>query len=284
MEQHFAHWDDADLELAVLRATEGLAPEQEQRLRESVDEFDLEEFEQAVAAIHLGAMGDVGAVDPMPAAMAQRMERVGRELVSAQAAASLTPVAPSAASAPSSPAGPQPSAGGWATWGGWLAAAALLLVFGLRQNAGTPGPPIQSVVEPALDVAAQRGRLIEGSSDIVNVAWTPTEDVAAQGATGDVVWSVAKQEGYMRFEGLEANDPQVQQYQLWIFDQTRADWEAKPVDGGVFDVTAGGSLVVPIDAKLAVGDPVLFAVTVEVPGGVVVSERERIVLTASPGA
>ena len=86
----------------------------------------------------------------------------------------------------------------------------------------------------------------------------------------------------MRFRGLAPNDSSESQYQLWIFDPTRADWEAKPVDGGVFDVPDTGEVVVPIDAKLAVAETALFAITIEVPGGVVVSERECPVLTASP--
>lgn len=51
----------------------------------------------------------------------------------------------------------------------------------------------------------------------------------------------------------------------------------------MFDVDSEtGDVVVPITAKLKVNEPVLFAVTVEKPGGVVVSKRERIVVTAKP--
>ena len=78
--------------------------------------------------------------------------------------------------------------------------------------------------------------------------------------------------------GLAANDPARAQYQLWIFDGARD--QAHPVDGGVFDVRSG-DVVVPIHAAVKVFSPRLFAVTVERPGGVVVSKRERIVLTAS---
>ena len=67
------------------------------------------------------------------------------------------------------------------------------------------------------------------------------------------------------------------QYQLWIFDARRD--ERYPVDGGVFDAAADtAEVIVPIDAKIEVGTPVLFAVTVEKPGGVAVSNRKRIVL------
>jgi hypothetical protein len=52
----------------------------------------------------------------------------------------------------------------------------------------------------------------------------------------------------------------------------------------VFDVTSGGEVIVPIHAKLKVTKPTLFAVTVEKPGGVVVSKRERIVVLAKVGA
>jgi hypothetical protein len=51
-------------------------------------------------------------------------------------------------------------------------------------------------------------------------------------------------------------------------------------DGGVFDVTSTGEVVVSITAKLHVDDATLFAVTIERPGGVVVSRREHIVVTA----
>ncbi len=96
---------------------------------------------------------------------------------------------------------------------------------------------------------------------------------------GDVVWDEATQTGYMRFSGLPANDPTRSQYQLWIFDGTRDD--RFPVDGGVFDVPAGVTeVVVPIRATLPVRKAALFAVTVEAPGGVMVSSRERIVALA----
>jgi hypothetical protein len=39
---------------------------------------------------------------------------------------------------------------------------------------------------------------------------------------------------------------------------------------------------VPITARVRVGKPVLFAVTIERPGGVVVSAREHIVVLAKP--
>lgn len=155
---------------------------------------------------------------------------------------------------------------------GWLAAAACLAFA------------ITSIVRPwskrSPDARAQR-ELLTHVADAQVLSWTATTDPAATGAKGDVVWSNAEQKGFMRFSGLSQNDPAATQYQLWIFDGERDD--KFPVDGGVFDVTAGGDVVVPIKAKLKVGKPVLFAVTVEKPGGVVVSKRERIVVTAKAG-
>jgi anti-sigma-K factor RskA len=117
----------------------------------------------------------------------------------------------------------------------------------------------------------------------VRIAWTATGDSTAVGAEGDVVWSATGQRGVMRIVGLAPNDRAKWQYQLWIFDKNRDD--KYPVDGGVFDVDSEtGEVVVPITARLKVDEPVLFAVTVEKPGGVVVSKRERIVVTAKPSA
>ena len=99
------------------------------------------------------------------------------------------------------------------------------------------------------------------------------------GATGDVVWSPSQQRGYMRFVGLATNDPTPVQYQLWIFDQTR--------DAGVPRRRRRVRRVGdrrgrrPDQPQAPRRRPHLFAVTIEKPGGVVVSKRERIVVTAT---
>jgi hypothetical protein len=53
-----------------------------------------------------------------------------------------------------------------------------------------------------------------------------------------------------------------------------------PIDGGTFDVNSNGEVVVPINARLKAKAPHLFAVTIEKPGGVVVSKREKIAAIA----
>jgi len=163
----------------------------------------------------------------------------------------------------------------WVRWTGWLAAAAMLaLLLGTWLKGGASLLP-----HATASAAEERGRLLASAKDARVLPWTTTKDVAAEHASGDVVWSQSEQKGFLRFRGLAANDRTKAQYQLWIFDKTQ-DY---PVDGGVFDATPnaeGGEIVVPIHSKLPVGAPTLFAVTVEKPGGVVVSKRERIVVTA----
>lgn len=170
----------------------------------------------------------------------------------------------------------------------WLAAAACLALAGggwwqaLRVDPLTLSKTdwrLPAIELPAPSPAERRAELLESPS-IVRSGWTATADPAAKGATGDVVWDNEAQRGYMRFAGLARNDPTREQYQLWIFDGEKDD--RYPVDGGVFDVkTDGEDVIVEIDAKLRVEAPTLFAITVEKPGGVVVSDRKRIVLTAA---
>lgn len=170
---------------------------------------------------------------------------------------------------------------------GMLAAAAAIIYVTQR-----PPRVVEKQIEKIVEVPApppkprtlaeQRADLLASASDVTTLPWSATKDPNATGASGDIVWSKSAQKGFMRFTGLAANDPKQIQYQLWIFDKSRP--QETPVDGGVFDVSATGEVIVPITAKLSVDEPVLFAVTIEKPGGVVVSKRERIVVTAAPKA
>ncbi len=156
-------------------------------------------------------------------------------------------------------------------WAGWAAAAVAVLFIWTTDD--------RSPVPASLTTTAFRDSLVSYQGDVIQLAWSATEDEAALGASGDVVWSDLAQAGVMRFQGLQINDPTRWQYQLWIFDAARD--ERFPVDGGVFDIPPeGGEVLIPIDARLEVNQATLFAVTVERPGGVVVSDRERIVMVA----
>lgn len=130
---------------------------------------------------------------------------------------------------------------------------------------------------PAKNIVQDVAQLIASAPDLIELKWAAGPTPVA-GAEGDVVWSPVKQQGFMRFRGLPVNEPTQQQYQLWIFDKNQD--EKTPVDGGVFDISSDGEVIIPIHAKLRVADVYLFAVTIEKPGGVVVSTRERLPLLA----
>jgi hypothetical protein len=238
------------------RALEGLS-EAEARELEQLGGAGDDAFDLAAAAV---ALAELGPLEPMPELLAARV-RAG-----ARTGARERPRRDLGRSA------------------GWLAAAAavLLAVFAWSRppqvvekivKVEVPAPPARLPTP-----AERRAELLAQAADARTLPWSATPDPAAREATGDVVWSESRQQGYLRIRGLAVNDPSRAQYQLWIFDARRD--QAHPVDGGVFDVQ-GGDVIVPIHAAIRVFEPRLFAVTVERPGGVVVSKRERIVLTAT---
>ena len=53
-----------------------------------------------------------------------------------------------------------------------------------------------------------------------------------------------------------------------------------PVDGGTFDVNADGEVIIPINAKVKALNPQAFAITMEKPGGVMVSEQKEVAAIA----
>jgi len=170
-------------------------------------------------------------------------------------------------------------------WGVALAASVALAVAGWLPWIGPkPPPPEPVVVEVPVDPPPPpppRERMAAlRSAGATAIDWSTTEDPWVDDEVeGQIVWSTAEQEGYMHFRGLPPNDPAEHRYQLWIFDATRDD--RYPVDGGIFDVPAASEeTVVPIAPKLPVGEPELFAVTLEGPRGVVVSDREHILVVA----
>ena len=110
----------------------------------------------------------------------------------------------------------------------------------------------------------------------------PGPDQAGQAVRGEVIWDEQRGGGYLKLAGLPVNDPQHEQYQLWIFDGTRD--ERYPVDGGVFNIVRNGEAELWIRVPVPVRKAALFAVTVEKAGGTVVSDRGRIVAVAKPGA
>jgi hypothetical protein len=276
--------DEAMVDLAIKQLTEGLSPAEQRAL----DVMDTElasaysrDLERAAAAITLaGSLGK----EPLPAALSARIAQ--------QAAAHF------AASSPVEDLGKaraQPPAPQRARYGGygWLAAAACLVlaIFGWERSAPplapvavvTPAPVIvPPPVQPVPPTAAEERAALLAKTDSLKIPLGATKDPAAVGVIGDVVWDPVTQRGFLHFAGLAPNDPAIHQYQIWIFDAGRD--KRYPVDGGVFDVPANaGEVVIPIRASLMVRKPAAFAVTLEKPGGVVVSGREHVVALGSTG-
>ena len=246
-------------ELLIDRATGDLSPEAEDELRELLAEgpgYDSDGYERLtgeLTAVIAAAETDAA---PLPDGLFQEILADGERTVAGGSGTSAFT-----------------RRRAWVEWTGWVAAAAAAVGWFLALDRAAP------VVDPIRDptLAEVRQGLVDRQAELL--AWTATEDPASVAATGDVVWSDTEQAGVMRIEGLAANDPAVSQYQLWIFDEQRD--ERYPVDGGVFDVPVEGmEVLVPIQAAVQVERATLFAVTVERPGGVVVSDRERIVLVA----
>lgn len=258
-------------ELLADRATVGL----DEAGRAELDELggaDDDSFDLAAAAFELATLG------PLPALPDELAQRV--------LAPAIKPEAPAASVAAVTPLVRRPRAtAAWVAAAAGLAAGTIAVVWAsqrppeIRTEVRTEVRTVQVAPVPPPPEEA-RAQLLATARDAVTLAWAPTADPAATGVSGDVVWSPSAQQGFMRFHGLAANDRAVRQYQLWIFDKKRDD--KYPVDGGVFDVPASGDLVVRIDPKLRVNDVALFAITIEPPGGVVVSKREHIVVTAAP--
>jgi hypothetical protein len=294
--------DEAMVDLLVKQVTEGLSPAEQRALDVMDSELAsayLRDLERAAAAVTLA--GSSGG-EPLPAALSARIaqqaaehfataEHSARPNTVTNNVADLTDARTAAAEkaraqpslAPSAASARAVRFGGY----GWLAAAACLVlaIFGWERSP-PPLPPVAVVapspvvvappVQPAPPTAAEERAALLAKTDSLKIPLGATKDPAAAGVTGDVVWDPATQRGFLHFAGLAPNDPAVHQYQIWIFDAGRD--KRYPVDGGVFDVPANaGEVVIPIRASLMVRKPAAFAVTVEKPGGVVVSGREHVV-------
>lgn len=250
-------------ELLLDRTTGDLSPDGEAELSELLRRhptIDAEAYDRLAGEV-AASLASSGASDPLPDGLFRRLLEDGEAFVGQEPRASVDELARR-----------RP----WVAWSGWVAAAAAAVGWFVALDRAAP--IVEPVAEPT--VADVREGLVNRSADLLS--WTATEDPSAEAAGGDVVWSDVEQAGVMRIAGLEANDPTVSQYQLWIFDEARD--ERFPVDGGVFDIPADGAdVLVPIRAAVPVTKATLFAVTVERPGGVVVSDRERIVLVAQVG-
>lgn len=288
--------DERLADLLTQRATEGLTASERlelERLLECHGRPDGDVIDRTAASLLLA-----GTLEPeaLPEHLRNRLNAaadafIATELGSAAGAVVQFPRAQRSRAGNSRQAAP-------ARWA-WAVAAALAVIAVAgwwprsRSSIDAPVARVPAVPDiPAAELSLeQRRERLAAAAATIEVPWTATEDPAARTVRGDVIWNPASQSGFMRFRGLAANDPSREQYQLWVFDGSRPGCEdllgpdCRPVDGGVFDAPGGtDEIVVPVDAKLPVGRAGLFAVTVERPGGVVVSARERIVVLAAVAA
>lgn len=261
------------LDLLLKKAVEGLSAAEQGELdmldtKMAADE--VRSFEMTAAAINIsGARVD----EPLPSHLYSKILAESSDFVGA--ASPWPPVKPKTEDGR--------SGFSWFGWLGWAAAAAacIALAFNIwvtrapENNLATvkPTPEVPKILTPA----QMREEMLRSTVELIKANWS-IGNVKEMKIEGDVVWSDKKQAGYMRFRGLPVNDKAKETYQLWIFDKTQD--KATPIDGGTFDVSAEGEVVIPINAKLKAEGPALFAVTIEKPGGVVVSKREKIAALA----
>ena len=269
-------------DLLTMKAVYGLDEASQRQLDEfdqEITEMEFRSLEQTAAAI---SMIGLEADEPLPSHLYERIVDDAPNHLQATVADVTSPWPP-----PEKESEETSSASGtpWFSWLGWAVAAAACIALAVNIFVIRPQPPELAQVQPqptptirVLTAAELREEMLRSSSEMVRAEWAAGNVKDIKEITGDVVWSDAKQAGYMRFRGLPANDPGKETYQLWIFDKTQD--KATPIDGGTFDVSAEGEVVIPIDAKLKAVSPEMFAVTIEKPGGVVVSRREKIAALA----
>lgn len=254
------------LERACDAALFGDAPSADEVLEARARGFDLvdetEAFELVAAQLeaeHYRA--NRAAAQPLPASLRSRL----REMAESLEAPRPIPIS----RATKAPVRPRTALRDWCI-------AAACIAFG----AVSTFVLVKAGTQPAGELPTDPARFVSMYPTAVRWPWQPTNDShVVSEVRGEAIFDPHTSKGLLVIQGLAPNDPTAEQYQLWIFDATRD--ERYPVDGGVFDVPACGQASVPIEAKLRVDKPVLFAVTVEKPGGVVVSDR-RIALVAKP--
>ncbi len=273
---------DRFFDLLAMKAVYGLDEEAQRELNEfdpQLTEQELLSFERTAAAISMIGLEEDKLPSHIFAKIADNAEAYIGSTTPAESASPWPPPEKTDKNVEESSGSP------WFGWLGWAVAAAACIALAVNVFIMRPeGPEVaqigQTPVETprVLSPAEKRDELLRSDSDIVRGNWALGNVKELKEISGDVVWSDEKQAGYMRFRGLPPNDPGKETYQLWIFDKTQD--KATPIDGGTFDVSSEGEVVIPINAKLKAEGPEMFAITIEKPGGVVVSSREKIAALA----
>lgn len=261
------------LDLLIAKATCGLSEEETKLLRELEQTFpDLENdnsFELTAANI---SIANLETSEAMPAHLqAKILADADKHFVSAETEEFQKTFAFK----------PKRSVWQWLGWA-FAAAACAVLAFNIwttRLNPKVEKVYVQITPTPTPPAKQQFEQLL-AAADAVKTTMTNPKDPSE--VFGDVVWSDSAQKGFVRLRGVPVNDKTREQYQLWIVAANQN--EKTPVDGGVFDISETGEVIIPIDAKVKVEKPSAFAITAEKPGGVVVSKGEKVMAVAKLGA
>ena len=276
-------------DLLTKRATYGLDAAEQKQLDElavSADYHVDESFEITAAAIGLS---ELEMNEPMPAHLYSKILAGANDFYGSKTSAgnvvSLTPETTNAEDMQPTFSF-EPKRSFW-SWLGWLVASLACIALAVNVYTTRFQKPIDVVTGPTPVASPEKPNPAKqfeemfSSANVIKASFGPAPKASAELASvsGDVVWSDAKQAGYMKLRGLPKNDKGISTYQLWLFDPTQDP--RYPVDGGTFDVSADGEVIIPIDAKLKIQNPNLFAVTVEKPGGAVVSDRKKMAALAS---
>ena len=237
---------DRLLDLLTTEATQRLSPAESRELADLLRRYpdeDADSLALAAAAADLALLGDPDSLAPSLAA------KLNQQATAYFAATPMPKPRPKPPTGRGTPV---------VAWLGWVVAAVLAGVM-VWMNWPKPVPPVPTMKQKFEDMADAKAFV--GDKD---------------GATGEVRWDEAKQEGYMQVRGLPVLDPAKNQYQLWIVDPN----QKQAVDGGVFDVQPDGTALIRVKNALRVKDAAAFAITKEKPGGVVVTEQPMTLVLA----
>jgi len=219
---------------------------------------------------------------PAPAAPATATANAPAPAAPAAATATATANAPGSASAAPLPRGLLGV--NWVVvwgWTGWAVAAGLLLWLVSQQRdreADFLPPAMFSPVNLRYETAQQKLR--SKTDDVVCGQWerSPESDLPwAVAAEGELIWSQKLQCGLIRVKGLPPNDPQREQYQVWIRDSHRP--HDHPIGAGVFNVGPSGEAVLLIHPRIVVHAHDRFFISREPSGGSILP-CGRMLLTA----
>ncbi|MEO0586492.1 MAG: anti-sigma factor [Planctomycetota bacterium] len=201
----------------------------------------------------------------MPESLRAKIEADGRAALAQRAAAQTTsPDLQLKRSTDDAPVPPQAQPR-WSARLGYVGYAALAASLALL---AWLGPTVLNDSTPASATAADRyAALTAPDASAERLAFNNL--AADEAATGDVAWADAQDAGVLKLTGLPPSAGQDWQYQLWVVDPDR---DARPVDGGVFDIPdTQGPAYIAFQTRLPVDRPTGFAITREQRGGVVVS-------------